>query len=246
VIAVALTYGLLGGGAEEETVGGSAQTESRQTALGPVPLNKVDGFGDVTLELDGQIADVKVDAKGLVDGVHLMHIHADGQDRCPTAAAARLHNGHRAISGADGVPDYGRPLTSLTTRGDTSTKSFAATSRFESGESVRYSRKIDVGRSMAARIRRGGGVVVIHGIDWDRDGRYGAVLQGDKIPEDELSGELSAPALCGPLRPASQAASSATADAGKEVFAAAFVPGEPAGRASTLLCPLHKAPQPLS
>ena len=102
---------------------------------------------------------------------------------------------------------------------------------------------------MAARIRQGEGVVVVHGIDWDRDGKYGAVLQGATIPKDELSGELTAPALCGPLVP-KQAASTGSGGNGKQVFVANFRPAEepevptgptgPAAADPKLFCPLHK------
>jgi hypothetical protein len=225
VVAVLASGTLFGGGGGLE----------RQTDLGPVPTNKVDGNGDAKLVLDGEEAKVTVNAEGLPDGEHLMHIHADGRDRCPSAGAARRHNGHLAISGRDGIPDYGRPLTSLTTSGDTTVQSaFATGARYKSGSAFDYERTIDVGGSMAQRIRQGEGVIVVHGIDWDRDGKYGAVLQGRRIPKDELSGELTAPALCGPLVPKTQTSSGG----GKEVFVASFAPEqeEPADR---LYCPLH-------
>jgi hypothetical protein len=253
IVAVVLVSALGGGG---NASGGEGGLE-RQTGLSPVPTNKVDGSGNVTLTLDGNTADVKVDASGLpTNGEHLMHIHADGRDVCPPAGAARDHNGHRAITGKDGIPYYGRPLTSLTTSGDTTIQSaFASSARYESGKSFDYERKIDLGESMAARIRQGEGVVVVHGIDWDRDGKYGAVLQGARIPKDELSGELTAPALCGPLVP-KQAASTGSGGHGKQVFVANFrpapaaaaapgaagprAPGTPAGAAPELFCPLHE------
>jgi hypothetical protein len=252
IVAVIVLAGALGGDGGN-AAGGEGNVE-RQTALSPVPTNKVDGTGNVKLTLEGNTADVKVDASGLpTDGEHLMHIHADGRDRCPTAAAAHIHNGHRAITGKDGIPDYGRPLTSLTTSGDTSLQSaFASAARYKSGKSFDYERKIDVGQSMAARIRQGEGVVVVHGIDWDRDGKYGAVLQGATIPKDELSGELTAPALCGPLVP-KQAASTGSGGNGKQVFVANFRPTEepvvptgptgptgPGAADPKLFCPLHK------
>jgi hypothetical protein len=247
LVAVVAVVVLAGG----SLFGGGGGLE-RETDLGPVPTNKVDGNGDAKLALDGQDATVTVNADGLPEGEHLMHIHADGRDRCPTAAAARLHNGHRAISGKDGIPDYGRPLVSLTTTGDSGVQSaFATGARYKSGSAFDYERKIDVGASMAQRIRQGEGVIVVHGIDWDRDGKYGAVLQGRRIPSDELSGELTAPALCGPLVPKTQTSTGAGGGGGgREVFVANFVPEREEPAAGRLYCPLHAAagesPQPLS
>ena len=231
LVAVLLVSGVLGGGGGED---GGGDAVERAADLVPVPTNKVDGSGSVKLALNGDEATVNVDAEGLVDGEHLQHIHADGRDRCPTAAAARRHNGNRAITGADGVPDYGRPLTSLTISGDTSIQSaFADASRYPAGSNVRYERTFDLGRSMATRIRNGEGVIVVHGIDWDRDGRYGAVLQGATIPKDELSGELTAPALCAPLNPQTSADGSTT------TYVATLPPQPVAHAWEGPLCRLH-------
>ena len=83
--------------------------------LAPVPTNHVNGAGDAVLRLDGTEATVSIDASGLLDAPHAMHIHAGELGRCPPASAARAHGGHRSISTGDGEPFYGPPVTALTT-----------------------------------------------------------------------------------------------------------------------------------
>jgi serine/threonine protein kinase len=170
-------------------------------ALAPVPLNHVTGAGDLAMRLDGTTLTVTVDAHGLVDGKHAMHIHAGARGVCPPASAAKRHNGHLAISTVDGVPFYGPPVTALTTKGDTSPKSILAFNRFLSGSAVRYTRKIELTDVVAANIRKQDAVVIVHGIDYDHDGAYGNVLDRSDL-DRSLPGEITAPALCGQIVPA--------------------------------------------
>ena len=169
--------------------------------LGPVPLNHVTGAGDIAMRLDGTTLTVAVDAHGLVDGKHAMHIHAGARGVCPPASAAKRHNGHLTISTVDGVPFYGPPVTALTTKGDTSPKSILAFNRFLGGSTVRYTRKIELTDVVAANIRKEDAVVIVHGIDYDHDGAYGNVLDRSDL-DRSLPGEITAPALCGQIVPA--------------------------------------------
>jgi serine/threonine protein kinase len=168
-------------------------------AVSPVPTNRVNGKGTATLVLNGDVATVKLTTVGLLNGSpHLIHIHAGGQGLCPPASAARLHNGHRAISTGNGIKYYGPPLVSLTLRGDTSAKSNLAFPRFPSVGAITYSRAVTVSSSVAALIRGGNAVVVVHGIDYDHSGTYDEVL-GPSDLSSQFTGDSTAPALCGHL-----------------------------------------------
>jgi hypothetical protein len=110
---------LFGSGKSNTSSAGSLQPFA--VAAAPVPTNRVTGTGSATVQLRGDLATVTLRTSGLLGGSpHLMHIHAKGLGTCPPASAARIHNGHRAISTADGLRYYGRPLSSLTLWGSTS------------------------------------------------------------------------------------------------------------------------------
>lgn len=176
-------------------------------SLAPVPTNHVKGAGDIAMRLDGTKLMVSVNAQGLVDGKHAMHIHAGARGECPPASAARRHNGHLTISTVDGLPFYGPPVTALTTRGDTSPKSILSFNRFPNGSAVRYTRQIEVSDVVAASIRKDDAVVIVHGIDYDHDGTYGNVLDRSDL-DRSLPGEITAPALCGQIVAAPPASTS--------------------------------------
>jgi serine/threonine-protein kinase len=244
--ALVAAFGLpaIGGSPDRPT---GPPVERWPTALQPVPTNHVDGAGDAEIRLNGTVATVTVQTTGLLDGApHAMHIHADGLGRCPPPSVARRHNGRRAISSTDAVPFFGRPLTSLTTRGDTGVDSILALNRFPVEGSIRYRRTIDVGGAVAGFIRQGNATVVIHGIDHNRNGRYDSVLH-DKANRG-IAGEGTAPAVCGALRSArvERASDGETLVHQKsrqektEIFVAHIdTPAEV--RAPQLLCPLHRS-----
>ena len=159
--------------------------------------------------LQGNTVTVTLDTNGLLNGEpHAMHIHAGGQGVCPPASAARPHNGHLSISTTDGIKFYGPPETALTLRGDTSTKSIIDFSRYPHVGNIRYSRTITVPRGVAAAIRDGDAVVVVHGIDYDGNGIYDNVLDRSEL-NNALPGEATAPALCGPVSSGQTAATGA-------------------------------------
>jgi hypothetical protein len=164
--------------------------------LAPVPTNHVEGVGRATVRLNGTLATVSVNATGLLNNVHAMHIHAGGPGVCPLGTAAQRHNGHIAISAVDGVRWYGPPVVALTTSGDTTRGSIEAFARYKTGRDLRYTRAIGVSTVMAARIRTDNAVLVVHGIDWNRNGTY-----DDRAGTYDNPGlnEKTAPALCGKL-----------------------------------------------
>lgn len=149
--------------------------------------------------LNGDVATVRVNTVGLLDGSpHLMHIHAGGLGVCPPASAARLHNGHLAISTGNGIRFYGPPVASLTLTGDTSPRSNLAFPRFPSVGKISYERVVHLPSSVAALVRGGNAVVVIHGIDYGHSGTYDEIL-GPSDLASQFNGDSTAPALCGHL-----------------------------------------------
>jgi serine/threonine protein kinase len=175
--------------------------EGFSSALAAVPRNHVTGSGQATIRLNGNEAAVTVSTEGLDNGaelVHLMHIHAGRKGECPPASAARLHNGHLAISTTDGINYYGPPVLALTTRGDTGVGSILAFPRFPSGGVLHYSRTIALSQSVIADIRRDDAVVVVHGTDYDGTGIYSGVLDPSELNKS-VPGTATAPALCGRL-----------------------------------------------
>jgi serine/threonine protein kinase len=170
-----------------------------------VPTNRVTGTGSGSVNLDGNVATVSVDTSGLLGGAaHAMHIHAGGKGECPPASAARPHNGHKTISTTDGIDFYGPPEVSLTSTGDTSPKSRIDFSRYPTTGTIRYTRKITIPKGVADAIRSGNAAIIVHGIDYNRNGVYDNVLDRSDL-SNALPGEATAPALCGSVVPAPQA-----------------------------------------
>jgi hypothetical protein len=202
--------------------------------LTPVPTNRVKGSGSAVVRLDGSVATVSVTTNNLVEGPpHALHIHAGARGQCPSARAAKVHNGHLSIATKSGVPFYGHALTALTTRGNTDPeRSLLAFKRYPSTGSIRYSRKIDVGPVVASYLRKDNAVVVVHGIDYNHNGIYDGTLDRSDL-DRSLPGEATAPGLCGVLIAAKGSGSSGKAapgnktgqapSPGTEVFAATLV-----------------------
>jgi serine/threonine protein kinase len=176
----------------------------------PVPTNQVTGAGAATVALSGDTATVSVDTNGLLNGSpHAMHIHAGGKGMCPPASASHLHHGHPSISTTDGIKFYGHPQVSLTTTGDTSSRSIVDFSRYPTVGSIRYTRTIQLPPGVAAAVRAGNAVVIVHGIDYNHNGIYDNVLDRSEL-NNALPGEATAPALCGTLFPTQRASTAGT------------------------------------
>ena len=69
---------------------------------------------------------------------------------------------------------------------------------------IRYTRAVTVAPGVAAAIRAGNAVLVVHGIDYDHNGIYDNVLDRSDL-DSSLPGESTAPALCGRLVPTKSA-----------------------------------------
>ena len=176
---------------------GSGQTF--QAVLRPVPTNHVTGTGTAAVTLHGDQATVTVDTSGLLNGAsHPIHLHAFGLGICPPASAAKLYNGHLAISTTDGLKYYGPMAAALTLSGDTTMNSMLAFSRYPTTGDIHYQRTITLTTGAANAIRNGNAVVVVHGIDYNRSGHYDMVLNRSEL-DNAVSQDATAPALCGTL-----------------------------------------------
>lgn len=180
--------------------GHDSPTRLASGLLRPVPTNHVGGIGVASAELHGDTVEVRIAVAGLLrNAPHAMHFHIDGRGKCPTGKDATEHNGRRAISTVDGQPAYGRIGTSLTTSGDTSPASALAVDRFPRQGTFTYHRSIRVTPEVVDNLKAGKAVVVVHGIDYNRNGVYDGVLGASEL-DPALPLEATAPALCGALR----------------------------------------------
>ena len=162
--------------------------------LKPITANKVTGNGTAWITLTGDTAEFTVQINGLVNGVHAAHIHIGGAGQCPTQP--QDHNGHPSITVSDGAPFYGSIGTSLTLRGDTSPNSALAVDRFPTGSSYLYKRSFDLDPAVVAAMKNGTAVMVVHGIDYNGNGKYDDVLGASEL-KSSLPAEATDPALCG-------------------------------------------------
>jgi hypothetical protein len=252
IVAAGVAALALGGGGGSSSSKAPAPVAGQRVSgrLGPIPTNHVTGNGNAVMRLNGRSLKISVDSAGLLNGApHALHIHAGRKGVCPPASAAQNHNGHMTIATHAGVPFYGPAVESLTTRGDTSTNSLVAFARYPTTTNVRYRRTIKVTPIVASYIRKNNAVLVIHGIDYNRNGVYDGVLERSDL-DRSLTGESTAPALCGPLVAAKQGgggkkqAQNASGDASHGVYTATLVaqprptaPAEPVA----LFCPLLAA-----
>jgi hypothetical protein len=76
--------------------------------------------------------------------------------------------------------------------------------RYPDVGNIRYTRAVTVPTGVAAAIRAGDAVVVVHGIDYDHNGIYDNILDRSEL-DSSLPGEATAPALCGRLVPTKNA-----------------------------------------
>ena len=183
--------------------------------LKPNPGSGVTGSGTAMVKVTGTTITVTMAAMGLLpDQPHAAHIHfgADATHECPTIAADTNKDGH--LNTTEGLPSYGPIVVSLTKTGDTSPASGLAVDRFDTapGGKIMYERgSITVTPEVATAITAGQAVVVIHGVDYNKDGKYSGTVMSDLDPT--LPTEATDPALCGALR-AAPAGGMATGEGG--------------------------------
>ncbi|GGX41312.1 hypothetical protein [Streptomyces chryseus] len=174
---------------------------SLHATLSPIPTSKVTGSGTAMVHLKGNQATVTIKTRGLLAGApHAQHFHIGAKGQCPPASAATKHNGQLSLNTTDGLPFYGKIGASLTTTGDTGADHSAlAVDRFPMGASYTYHRTITVDDETARSLRNENAVVVVHGIDFNGNGKYDNVL-GPSDLDPKLPSEATNPALCGPLK----------------------------------------------
>jgi hypothetical protein len=188
--------------ASPTTYGGGSVART-VTHLDPLNNSGVSGTGVVSLKVKKNTVDVVIRARGLLaDMPHAMHIHwgPTAKHECPTVAQD-TNRDHR-LNVAEGLPSYGGIRVSLTTKGDTSPASALAVDRFSTapkGKLVykRYNIKVDA--MTAKAIRAGQAVIVIHGLDYNQNGKYDFKGAGASELNAAFPAEATDPAACGVL-----------------------------------------------
>lgn len=195
--------GLAAAAAMALTVGPAFAADSWVSAnLRPVAGNGVQGSGTAMVQVQGNTITVTMAANGLLpDNPHAAHIHfgASARHECPVLSDDKNGDGH--LNTTEGGPAYGDIVVSLTKTGDTSPKSGLAIDRFSTapGGKIAYQRgSIQVSSDVAKAISAGESVVVVHGVDYNKDGKYDGAAKSDLMPS--LPTEATDPALCGALR----------------------------------------------
>ncbi len=207
------------------TAASAAATLDYYGPLAPVTVNHVTGSGGIWLSLTGNSAKFTLVVSGLLAGApHPAQLWVGGQGRCPTAAQATAHNGHPTVGLADEAAVIGTVGASLTTSGDTSASSALDVSRYPTAGDYTYTRTFDIDPAAIAAVKSGTAVLVVHGIDYNGNGRYDDVLGATAgVPAEQTD-----PALCGTLVAAQmkQAVPTGSADTGGGSAAAAGSPAE--------------------
>lgn len=169
--------------------------------LRPVAGNGVQGSGTAQVTISGTEVKVEMAATGLLpDQPHAAHIHygETARHECPTLGDDTNDDHH--LNTTEGGPAYGDIVVSLTKTGDTSPKSGLAVDRFDTapGGKISYERgSITVTSAVAEDIASGEAAIVIHGVDYNKDGKYSGDVKSDLDPT--LPTEATDPALCGVL-----------------------------------------------
>jgi hypothetical protein len=182
-------------------VAGPATAAGGSTQADLKPVNGSKASGSAVVDVTGNTITVTMAARGLVPNQpHAAHIHfaAEARHECPSSADDTDGNGH--INTTEGGPAYGAVVVSLTKTGDTSAKSVLAVKRFDTavGGKISYERgSIHVSSGVAKAIKAGQSVVVIHGVDYNHDGKYDGTAKSDLDPS--LPTEATDPAICGVL-----------------------------------------------
>ncbi|NYJ74740.1 hypothetical protein [Allobranchiibius huperziae] len=157
-------------------------------------LNESGASATVTGTLKGDQLSIKIVDSGLLAGApHAQHIHVGGTNSCPSPTEKGTGvDGHLRV--ADAQDSYGAIAQSLTTSGDTSPASGLAVTRFPVGTAT-YSRTFTVPAATATALKDGKAVIVQHGVDYNKDGKYSGSSKSELDPS--LPEEATDPADCG-------------------------------------------------
>ncbi|CAA9270555.1 MAG: Probable extracellular nuclease [uncultured Corynebacteriales bacterium] len=191
------------------TTGSSARTVTKAHVDS---LNNSGAHGSATVVVKNGKLNVRARVHGLTpnNAPHAQHIHFGEQARheCPTFRDDT--NNDFRLNTAEGLPAYGPIRVSLTTRGDTSPASGLAVDRMPVARdrghkhhrmnAINYSRYgIRTQADVLAGIKAGEAVYVIHGIDYNGNGRYDFNGAGRSELDPSLPAEATDPAACGVL-----------------------------------------------
>lgn len=210
---------VLGSLAAAPALAGDVPREARLTAA-LKPLNDSGVRGVASARVDRRTVErVALRVRGVTPaGPHAAHIHF-GQlaaQECPTFRQDA--DGNFRLNVVEGVPKYGPVALSLTERGDTSPASALALDRMPTAEDRRLTYlRTDFrigpaagaaadggtlsGKRLARAIRSGKGVVVVHGVDYNRNGAYDLDGAGESELAAGVPAEATDPAACGVLDP---------------------------------------------
>ena len=181
-------------------------------------LNNSGASGNaVALIRNKKIRVIEVHAKGLTPNApHAQHIHYGQQalNECPTLALDA--NGDGRLTTVEGVPAYGPVVVSLNTTGGTTPASFLDVTRFPVSTSgsydyvrrnIKFTKVAGTGyaggtgtaKQIAKAVRKGEGVLVIHGVDYNGNGKYDFDAGVSEL-DPKLPAEATDPAACGVLK----------------------------------------------
>jgi hypothetical protein len=191
------------GGTAEATSYGSGHRHDNKVSAHLDPLNNSGVKGHAHVKVMGKKLDVHYKAKGLAPNLpHAAHIHYGEQatHECPTVRDDT--NRDFRLNVVEGVPRYGPIAVSLTTSGDTSPASGLAVDRFSTAPRgvIDYDRTVKTSKAVARAIRNGEGVLVVHGVDYNNNGKYDFDGAGASELDAKLPAEATDPAACGVLR----------------------------------------------
>lgn len=194
---------------------GAARTVTLSAQLNELNNSGASGTAAATVR-NQKIQHIDVHAKGLTpDAPHAQHIHYGEQalNECPTLAQDDNNDGR--VNTVEGVPAYGPVVVSLNTTGGTTPASFLDVARFPvsdngsyhySRDNLRFTRVAGTGYSggggtakqIADSVRKGEGVLVIHGVDYNGNGTYDFGAGASEL-DSSLPAEATDPAACGVL-----------------------------------------------
>ncbi len=155
--------------------------------------------GSATLVRFGGRVLAQITVRGVTPSLpHAMHIHGKNAPelaRCPRADRRDDIVDDGLIQTAEGVPDYGRVLFSLTRRGETTPAVALDLARFRVATragTISYRRFLQVPAEIAVRLRQL--AIVVHGHDLNGNGIYDGPASNLGVP---LEAEL--PVACGAI-----------------------------------------------
>lgn len=176
---------------------GAAVAEDHESTTLQADLSELNDSGVTSTAwgtLTGNELHISIESSGLLaDAPHAQHIHIGGQNSCPDMSAGTGPNGE--LSTTDGAPAYGGVKVSLTKApGMTGPEHVLDVANFPVGDEA-YERTIELPDDVAADVRAGDGVIVIHGVDHNGNGKYDGDRKSDLDPS--LPAEATDPAACG-------------------------------------------------